>query len=160
MNSCGMNIIDMFRMTGTRDIKFACTSMKLNDVTPFVITRARELHAKPPKDPRKLDKLVDFGYSKMDEMIRTGGKSLFAVLVYNLVNSQLCARLAKVLNPVSALFQRCRTTLNIDVVVHGRDIYICGFVQSIHSVHIPQIKLTLDTHRVKARPLGMIDYYI
>ena len=155
MNSCGMNIIDLYRMTGTRDIKFACTSRKLNDVAPFVIAKVRALHGKPPKDPRKLCKLADVGYSKMDEMIEMGGKSLFAVLLYNLVDSQLCARLAKVLNPVSALFHRCRTTLNIDVVVHGRGDDFGGFVQSIHSVQIPQLKFTLDTLRVKAGPAGM-----
>lgn len=155
MNSCGMNIIDLYRMTGTREIKFACTSMKLNDVAPFVITTVRDLHRKPPKDTRKLCKLADVGYSKMDEMIKLGGRSLFAVLLYNLVDSQLCARLAKVLNPVSALFHRCRTTLNIDVVVHGRGDNFGGFVQSIHSVQIPQLKCTLDTLRVKAGPVGM-----
>lgn len=155
MNSCGMNIIDLYRMAGTRDIKFACTSMKLNDVAPFVISKVRKLHRKAPKDTRKLCKLADVGYSSMDEMIRLGGRSLFAVLLYNLVDSQLCARLAKVLNPVSALFHRCRATLNIDVVVHGRGDNFCGFVQSIHSVQIPQLKFTLDTLRVKAGPLGM-----
>lgn len=155
MNSCGMNIIDLYRMAGTRDIKFACTSMKLNDVAPFVITKVRELHRKSPKDTRKLYKLADISYCKMDEMIRLGGKSLFAVLVYNLVDSQLCARLAKVLNPVSVLFHRCRTTLNIDVVVHGRGDNFGGFVQSIHSVQLPQLKFTLDTLRVRAGPAGM-----
>lgn len=92
----------------------------------------------------------------MDEMIKTGGESLFTVLVYNLVDSQLCTRLAKVLKPVSALFHRCRTTLNIDVVVHGRGDYFGGFVQSIHSVQIPQLKFTLDTLRAKAGPAGMV----
>lgn len=91
MNSCGMNVIDLYRMAGTREIKFACTSMKLNDVAPFVITKVRELHRKPPKDSRKLCKLADVVYSKMDAMIQMGGTSLFAVLVYNLVDSQLCA---------------------------------------------------------------------
>lgn len=155
MNSCGMNIIDLYRVAGTREIKFACTSMKLNDVAPFVIVKARELHKKPPKDTRKLYKLADVGYSKMDQMLSTGGKSLFAVLLYNLVDSQLCARLAKVLCPVSALFHRCRTTLNIDVVVHGRGDNFGGFVQSIHSVQMPQLKFALDTLRVKAGPLGV-----
>ena len=154
MNSCGMNIVDLYRMAGTRDIKFACTSMKLNDVAPFVIAKARRLHGKPPKDTRKLYKLADVTYSRMDEMINSGGKSLFAVLIYNLVDSQLCARLAKVLKPVSALFLRCKTTLNIDVVVHGRGDLFGGFVQSIHSVQIPQLKITLDTLRVKAGPVG------
>ncbi|TKS75734.1 DNA polymerase delta catalytic subunit [Collichthys lucidus] len=154
MNSCGMNIVDLYRMAGTREIKFACTSMKLNDVAPFVISRARGLHKKTPKDPKKLCKLADVGYAEMDEMISMGGKSLFAVLVYNLVDSQLCARLAKVLNPVSALFHRCRITLNIDVVVHGRGDNFGGFVQSVHSVHIPQLKFTLDTLRVKSGPAG------
>lgn len=154
MNSCGMNIIDLYRMAGTREIKFACTSMKLNDVAPFVIAKVRELHRKPQKDTRKLCKLADVDYSKMDEMISMGGKSLFAVLLYNLVDSQLCARLAKVLTPVSALFHRCRTTLNVDVVVHGRGDTFGGFVQSIHSVQIPQLKFTLDNLRVKAGPLG------
>ncbi|KAK2825775.1 hypothetical protein Q5P01_019989 [Channa striata] len=74
-------------MAGTRWIKFACTSMKLNDVAPFVIAKDRELRGKPPKDPRKLRKLADVAYSKMDEMIHRGGKSLFAVLLYNLVDS-------------------------------------------------------------------------
>ena len=155
MNSCGMNIIDLYRMAGTKEIKFACTSMKLNDVAPFVIAKVRELHKKPPKDARKLYKVADVSYSKMDEMITMGGKSLFAVLIYNLVDSQLCARLAKVLNPVSSLFHRCRTTLNIDVVVHGRGDNFGGFVQSIHSVQIPQLKFRLDTLRVKAGPVGM-----
>ncbi|KAE8277393.1 hypothetical protein D5F01_LYC24678 [Larimichthys crocea] len=124
MNSCGMNI------QGQRASK------------------------KTPKDPKKLCKLADVGYAEMDEMISMGGKSLFAVLVYNLVDSQLCARLAKVLNPVSALFHRCRITLNIDVVVHGRGDNFGGFVQSVHSVHIPQLKFTLDTLRVKSGPAG------
>ncbi|KAI4822304.1 hypothetical protein KUCAC02_007858 [Chaenocephalus aceratus] len=123
MNSCGMNIVDLYRMAGTREIKFACTSMKLNDVAPFVIA-----------------------------MMRTGGKGLFAVLLYNLVDSQLCARLAKVLKPVSVLFHRCRTTLNIDVVVHGRGDHFGGFVQSIHSVQIPQLKFRLDTSESKRGP--------
>ncbi len=155
MNSCGMNIIDLYRMAGTREIKFSCTSMKLNDVALFVIAKERELHGKPPKDTRKLYKMADVGYSKMDKMIKTGGKSLFAVLLYNLVDSQLCARLARVLNPVLALFHRCRTTLNIDVVVHGREDTFGGFVQSVHSVQLPQMKLKLDSLRVMAGPLGM-----
>lgn len=154
MNSCGMNIIDLYRMAGTRDIKYACTSMKLNDVAPYVISKVRELHKKPQKDMRKLCKLADVSYEKMDDMINSGGKGLFAVLVYNLVDSQLCSRLAKVLNPVSALFHRCRTTLNIDVIVHGRGDNFGGFVQSIHSVQIPELKYTLDTLRVKSGPLG------
>ncbi|KAI4797389.1 hypothetical protein KUCAC02_025118 [Chaenocephalus aceratus] len=155
MNSCGMNIVDLYRMAGTREIKFACTSMKLNDVAPFVIASARQLHKKPPKDTRKLCKLSDVSYARMDDMMRTGGKGLFAVLLYNLVDSQLCARLAKVLKPVSVLFHRCRTTLNIDVVVHGRGDNFGGFVQSIHSVQIPQLKFRLDTLRVKAGTVGM-----
>lgn len=53
MNSCGMNIIDLYRMAGTREIKFACTSMKLNDVAPFVIAKVRELHRKPKKGHQK-----------------------------------------------------------------------------------------------------------
>lgn len=154
MNSCGMNVIDLYRMAGTRDIKYACTSMKLNDVAPYVVAKVREIHKKPAKDPRKLYKVADVSYDKMDEMISMGGKSLFAVLVYNLVDSQLCCRLAKVLKPVSALFHRCRTTLNIDVVVHGRGDMFSGFVQSIHSVQMPQLKFTLDTLRVKAGPVG------
>lgn len=155
MNSCGLNIIDLYRMAGTRDIKYACTSMKLNDVAPYVISKVRELHKKPQKDTRKLYKLADVSYEKMDDMISSGGKGLFAVLVYNLVDSQLCARLAKVLNLLkSAIFHRCRTTLNIDVIVHGRGDNFGGFVQSIHSVQIPELKYTLDTLRVKAGPLG------
>lgn len=108
----------------------------------------------PKKDTRKLCKLIDVGYSKIDEMIRMGGKGLFTVLVYNLVDSQLCARLAKVLNPVSALFHQCRTTLNIDVMVHRRGDNFGGFVQSIHSVQIPQLKFTLDNLRIKVGPVG------
>lgn len=96
MNSCGMN------MAETREIKFACTTMKLNDVAPFVIAKVRKLHGKPPKDTRRLCKLADVGYSKMDEMMKTGGKSLFTVLLYNLVDSQLCAR-------SSTPFQLCST---------------------------------------------------
>ncbi|KAK2832722.1 hypothetical protein Q5P01_016611 [Channa striata] len=107
-----------------------------------------------PKDPRKLRKLADVAYSKMDEMIHRGGKSLFAVLLYNLVDSQLCARLTKALRPVSALFHRCRITLNIDVVVHGRVDTFGGFVQSIHSVQMPQLKYVLDKLRAKAGPAG------
>ncbi|KAK2812508.1 hypothetical protein Q5P01_000008 [Channa striata] len=149
-----MTVADLYRMAGTRWIKFACTSMKLNDVAPFVIAKDRELRGKPPKDPRKLRKLADVAYSKMDEMIHRGGKSLFAVLLYNLVDSQLCARLTKALRPVSALFHRCRITLNIDVVVHGRGDTFGGFVQSIHSVQMPQLKYVLDKLRAKAGPAG------
>lgn len=154
MNGCGMNVIDLYRMAGTREVKYACTSMKLNDVAPFVIAKVRELHGLKAKDPRKLRKLADISYDKMDKMIKAGGSSLFAVLVYNLVDSQLCARLAKVLKPVSALFHRCRTTLNIDVIVHGRGDNFGGFVQSIHSVQLPQLKFMLDTLRANAGPLG------
>lgn len=154
MNACGMNVIDLYRVAGTREIKYACTSMKLNDVAPFVITRHRKLHGRPAKQTRKLYKVADVSYDKMDAMIKSGGKSLFAVLVYNLVDSQLCVRIAKALNPVSALFHRCRTTLNIDVVVHGRGDMFGGFVQSIHSVQMPQLKFALDTLRVWAGPVG------
>ncbi|KAG7322231.1 hypothetical protein KOW79_013577 [Hemibagrus wyckioides] len=79
MNSCGMNIIDLYRMAGTREIKFACTSMKLNDVATFVIAQVRELHGKPPKDTRKLHKLTDVRYIEMDKMIEAGGESLMLV---------------------------------------------------------------------------------
>lgn len=157
MNSCGMNVIDLYRMAGTRDIKYACTSMKLNDVTPYVVEKLRKLHKKPPKDTRKLHKVADVSYDKMDSMMSEGDKSLFAVLVYNLVDSLLCCRLAKALNPVSGLFHRCRTTLNIDVVVHGRGDTFSGFVQSIHSVQMPQLKYTMDTLRVKAGPVDIED---
>ncbi|KAK2812862.1 hypothetical protein Q5P01_000939 [Channa striata] len=153
MIGCGMTVVDLYRMAGTRWIKFACTSMKLNDVAPFVIAKDRELRGKPPKDPRKLRKLADVAYSKMDEMIHRGGKSLFAVLLYNLVDSQLCARLTKALRPCP-LFHRCRITLNIDVVVHGRGDTFGGFVQSIHSVQMPQLKYVLDKLRAKAGPAG------
>ncbi|KAK2856673.1 hypothetical protein Q5P01_005408 [Channa striata] len=154
MIGSGMTVVDLYRMAGTRWIKFACTSMKLNDVAPFVITKDIELRGKPPKDPQKLRKLADVAYSKMDEMIHRGGKSLFAVLLYNLVDSQLCARLTKALRPVSALFHRCRITLNIDVVVHGRGDTFRGFVQNIHSVQMPQLKYVLDKLRAKAGPAG------
>lgn len=77
------------------------------------------------------------------------------MLVYNLVDLQLCARMAKVLNPVSALFHQCRITLNIDVVVHRRGDTFGGFVQSIHLVRIPQLKVTLNSLRVKAGLVGM-----
>ncbi|KAK7915607.1 hypothetical protein WMY93_011368 [Mugilogobius chulae] len=120
MNSCGMNIIDLYRMTGSRETKFACKSRKLNDVAPFIISRIRDLNRRPPKDARKMHKVADVHISDMDTMIRRGGGSLFAVLVYNLVDSQLCARLAKVLKPVASLFHRCRMTLNCDVLIHGR----------------------------------------
>ncbi|KAK7878266.1 hypothetical protein WMY93_031085 [Mugilogobius chulae] len=154
MNACGMNVVDLYRMVNTRDVKFACTSMKLNDVAPYLISKLRETHGKAPKDVRKLRKLADVTYCKIDEMIAAGGESLFAVLVYNLVDSQLCARLAKVLRPVSSLFHRCRSTLNIDVVSHGRGDTFVGFVQSIHSVQLPQLKYKLDTFRVRSGPAG------
>nr|BBA49171.1 DNA polymerase [Oryzias latipes] len=154
MIGCGMTVVDLYRMAGTREIRFACTSMKLNDVAPFVISRDRELRGLPPKDPRKLRKLTDVPYSMMDGMIHRGGTELFAVLLYNLVDSQLCSRMAKALKPASALFHRCRITLNIDVVVHGRGDNFGGFVQSIHSVQMPQLKYVLDTLRVRAGPSG------
>lgn len=152
MISCGMVIVDLYRMATTRSVKFACSSMKLNDVAPFLISRDRELRGRPPKDARKLQKLSDVAYSQMDDMIHGGGKGLFAVLLYNLVDSQLCARIAKVLRPASALFHRCRITLNIDVVVHGRGDAFGGFVQSIHAVQLPQLKYVLDNLRAKAGP--------
>ena len=154
VNSCGMNIVDLYRMAGVRDVKFSCSSMRLNEVAPFIIDKERKLLGKPPKDRHKISKLADVDYGRMDEMISRGGKSLFAVLVYNLVDSQLCARMAKVLKPVSALFHRCRTTLNIDVIVHGRGDNFGGFVQSIHTVQLPQLKFTVDNMRARAGPLG------
>lgn len=154
MNGCGMNVIDLYRVAGTREIKYACTSMKLNDVAPFVVARHRKLHGQPAKQARKLYKVADVSYDKMDAMIKSGGAALFAVLVYNLVDSKLCARIDKALNPVSALFHQCRTTLNIDVVVHGPGDVFGGFVQSIHSVQMPQLKFALDTLRMWAGPVG------
>lgn len=153
MNSCGMNIIDLYRMSRTREAKFACPLGKLNDVARFFITQARDLTLRAPKDPRKLS-VVDVGYSKMNEMFALGGKTLFAVLVYTLVHSQLCARLAKVLKPVATLFHRCKLTLNIDVLVHGRGETFHGFVQNVHSVQLPQLKFSLDKLRVKSGPVG------
>lgn len=50
-----------------------CTSMKLNDMAPFVIIKHRKLHNKSPKDTRKLCKLADVGYSKMDDDRKVGG---------------------------------------------------------------------------------------
>lgn len=52
------------------------------------------------------------------------------------------------------MFHRCRTTLNIDLVVHGRGDNFGGFVQSIHTVQIPQLMFRLDTLRVKAGPVS------
>lgn len=67
MNSCSMNIVHLYRMVGMKEIKFACISMKLNDVAPFVISKARELHGKQPKDLRKICKS-----GRKESLLRTG----------------------------------------------------------------------------------------
>ncbi|KAK5600756.1 hypothetical protein CRENBAI_010609 [Crenichthys baileyi] len=89
MNGCGLNVIDLYRVPETRDIKFTCISMKLNNITVFFIAKVREVNCKPPKDARKLCKLADVSYSRTDDMFRVGGKDLFAMLMYNLVDSQI-----------------------------------------------------------------------
>ncbi|KAJ8332469.1 hypothetical protein SKAU_G00426420 [Synaphobranchus kaupii] len=84
MNSCGMNVIDLFRVAATRSTKFTCNSMKLNNVAPYLINSVRKVSGQPEKDSRKLFKVAEVSYEKMDGMIHEGGKGLFAVLVYNL----------------------------------------------------------------------------
>ena len=154
MNSCGTNVIDLFRMAQTRSIKSGCPRMKLSEVVSHVVQHVRLERGEPPKNRGKLHKLSQVSSLSMDEMIKSGGKGLFMVLLNTLINSQLCARLARVLDPVSSLFHRCRSTLNTDVIVHGRCNTFGGFVQSIHAVQIPQLKYKLDNLRCVAGPKG------
>ncbi|KAK2812705.1 hypothetical protein Q5P01_001006 [Channa striata] len=133
---------------------FQFESVRYLEMYRDMLTSTESCEGNRPRTRGSCGSFADVAYSKMDEMIHRGGKSLFAVLLYNLVDSQLCARLTKALRPVSALFHRCRITLNIDVVVHGRGDTFGGFVQSIHSVQMPQLKYVLDKLRAKAGPAG------
>lgn len=58
------------------------------------------------------------------------------------------------MRPVSELFHRCRATLNIDVVVHGRTNSFSSFVQSIYAVDMPQHKYRLDKLCCHSGPAG------
>jgi len=118
--------------------------MKLNTVALYAVNSDRALRGKPEKDKCKLSKLSDVSYADMDRLIYKGGSDLFRVLLYNLVDSQLCSRLARAMRPVSELFHRCQATLNIDVVVHGRTNSFSSFVQSINAMDMPQLKYRLD----------------
>ena len=154
MNSCGTNVIDLCRMVQTPLIKSGCLGMKVGEVAPHVVDFLRSKRGEPPKDPTKLRKVSHVSHIGRDEMIKRGGEELFKVVLNTLVDSQLCARLARVLDPVSSLFHRCRSTLNTDVIVHGRCNTFDGFVQSIHAVQVAQLKYKLDNLRCAAGPKG------
>lgn len=138
------DIIDMMYVCKRKE--FEAKDGSLNTIAHLIITKYN-----PKKMEVKSRKLKDVTYDKLDEYYRAGGTKLAECLIYNLIDSQLVVRLAKVLKPMEEYIFRQLACYNIDIAAHTRGVMnFNGFIQSTKVVEVSRNKARLDAGIVLA----------
>ncbi|APD76218.1 DNA polymerase catalytic subunit [Anguillid herpesvirus 1] len=141
----GKYVIDLMKLNNTRSMKHIARGFSKLEV----VARAIIGDARPYKNPFKMGKIQGVKYTEMDGIFKRGGAGLTRLLYYNLVDSELLARIVRYAAPHIEFISRLRATLNVDYVCHGRGTmdFSGAMVQSTKSVEAPLLRAKLKENR-------------